>query len=175
MAAVVVVVAILVLGRHLPGCQPLSKTDINFTIALDRDQRIGANYNVRFIPVTLLIDEKGVVRGIWPGAFGSKEHVIAWLDDVTSSEAPPPVSTVAPEVGHVAPDFTLVTLEGDTVTLSQLGDKWVLLNFWTTRCLYCVIQMPYLQAAFEERGDEIAFIAVNLGENEEKVREFFGG
>lgn len=179
---VVIVVAILVLSQSplgsvlsLPGRTPSSATEITFTIALDRDQAVKAAYNIGPIPATLLIDSEGVVRGRKVGALLSRDAMIGWLDDVTSSEATSPLPGIAPEIGYTAPDFTLATLDGGTVTLSQLRQQWVLLSFWTTWCTWCVRQMPYLQAAFEERGDEIQFMAINLGESEAKVREFFGG
>ncbi len=43
------------------------------------------------------------------------------------SELPP-----APEIGRLAPDFTLVDLEGSQVTLSDFRGKTVFLNFWAT-------------------------------------------
>lgn len=75
-------------------------------------------------------------------------------------------------IGALAPDFTLTTLNGDTVRLSQLRGQPVLLNFWATWCGPCRMEIPYLQAAFDEKGEEIQFIGINLGESEEKVRQF---
>ncbi len=172
---VVIVVAILVLRWYLPGRVPSPASDVTFTIALDRDQRIGAAYNIGGVPVTLLIDEEGIVRGRIVGAFRSQEDLIRWLEDVTSSQGASPLPGVAPVIGHAAPDFTLATLDGQSVTLSQLRGQWVLLNFWTTWCRYCVRQIPYLQAAFEERGDEIEFIGISWGESEAKVRQYIEG
>lgn len=85
--------------------------------------------------------------------------------------APPAAPEVAPKIGHLAPDFSLPTLGGQTVELSQLRDKWVLVNFWATWCRFCVAQQPYLQAAFEEKGGEIELIGINLGESEKRVRQ----
>ena len=36
----------------------------------------------------------------------------------------------APQEGFQAPDFVLNTLEGETITLSDLRGKAILLNFW---------------------------------------------
>ncbi|MEM8857318.1 MAG: TlpA disulfide reductase family protein, partial [Chloroflexota bacterium] len=38
----------------------------------------------------------------------------------------------------LAHDFTLHTLNGDVVTLSEQQGEWVLVNFWATWCVYCV-------------------------------------
>ncbi|GAF74837.1 unnamed protein product [marine sediment metagenome] len=81
-------------------------------------------------------------------------------------------STTAPEVGAQAPGFTISTLDGETVTLNELRGQPVLLNFWATWCGYCRYQMPFLQAAFEEKGQEINFIAINIGEGIYKVQQY---
>lgn len=185
LAVAAIVVGILVLRSYVEGRAPYSPgpapsgSGLNFTIALDRDQRVGIAYGARDpgkgIPITVLIDGDGIIRGKRVGAFPSQQALMGWLDDVTASEAPSPLPGTAQEVGYVASDFTLSTLGGGTVTLSQLRDQWVLLNFWATWCPYCVRQMPYFQAAYEERGDEIEFIGINWGESEAKVRKYVGG
>lgn len=80
--------------------------------------------------------------------------------------------TVAPKVDALAPGFTLDTLDGGTVELDELKGQPVLLNFWTTRCPWCRYQMPFLQAAFEEKGQEMKFIALNIGESSDKVQQY---
>jgi len=170
-----VVVLVVVVGWRMTGGTSPVQADITFTIALDTNHQVGSVYEVRFIPLTMLIDDEGVVRGTKVGAFRSKDELMGWLEGLISAESTPPLSGVAPRIGHVAPEFSLPTLDGGTVELSQLRGKWVLVTFWTTRCYYCVIQQPYLQAAYEERGQQIEFIGVNLGESEATVRRHIGG
>ncbi len=172
---VIILAAVFVLGWRLPGCAPPLTADITYTIALDTNQSVRVAYDIAGYPTTLFIDKEGIIRGIKLGPFRSKEESIAWLDDMASSEAAPPLSGVAPRIGHVAPDFALPTLDGGMVALSELRDRWVVINFWTTWCRYCAIQQTHLQAAFEERGSEIEFIGINVGESEEKVRKHIEG
>ena len=42
---------------------------------------------------------------------------------------------VAPKVGYKAPDFKLLDVQGNTVTLSQYLGKPVVVNFWATWCI----------------------------------------
>jgi peroxiredoxin len=84
-------------------------------------------------------------------------------------------SAVAPEVGAQAPDFAASTLDGETVILDELRGQPVVLKFWATWCGYCRYQMPFFQAAFEEKGHEIEFVGINLRESRDKVQQFVEG
>ncbi len=77
-------------------------------------------------------------------------------------------------VGAVAPDFTTVNLlTGEEVTLSELQGKPVMLNFWATWCGPCRIEMPHMQAAFEEHADDdLVILAVNNRETAEQIAPF---
>jgi peroxiredoxin len=79
--------------------------------------------------------------------------------------------TTAPVVGARAPDFTLPTIAGSTVELDELRGQPVILNFWATWCGYCRYQMPFLQAASEEKENEMEFVGINIRENIDKVRQ----
>src|ERR1017187_10921496 len=46
--------------------------------------------------------------------------------------------------GHDAPDFVLTDLQGQTVKLSDLRGKAVVLNFWATWCPPCKQEIPWL-------------------------------
>ena len=82
-------------------------------------------------------------------------------------------SGYGPEIGKLAPDFTLNGLDGQEVSLSGLRGKPVLLNFWATWCGPCRIEMPFLQEIYEKwTGKELVLLAVNLHEDPDKVREF---
>ncbi|MBE3588769.1 MAG: redoxin domain-containing protein [Thermoanaerobacteraceae bacterium] len=70
------------------------------------------------------------------------------------------------EVGQVAPDFSLGTPEGKTVSLASLRGKPVMLNFWATWCPPCREEMPAVQQFFTTRGQEIQVVAVNLTSSE---------
>lgn len=79
---------------------------------------------------------------------------------------------IGPEVSLQAPDFTLKDLEGKTISLSQFRGKTVLLNFWASWCGPCRAEMPHLQKFFEESGDDLTPIGVNLMEDRSQVERF---
>ena len=56
--------------------------------------------------------------------------------------------------GKLAPDFTLTSLDGKTVRLSDFRGKAVLLNFWATWCEPCKIEMPWFVEMQKQYGDQ---------------------
>lgn len=77
------------------------------------------------------------------------------------------------EVGEIAPDFTLPTLEGQAITLSELKGKAVIVNFWGTYCPPCVREMPLIQEKYEKYKDQgLEIVAVNIGENKVTISAF---
>jgi thiol-disulfide isomerase/thioredoxin len=75
------------------------------------------------------------------------------------------------KVNKMAPDFTLDTLDGGKLTLSELQGKKVFLNFWATWCSYCIDEMPAMQKFYEKYKDEVVVIGVNATGSEVSVEQ----
>ncbi len=81
--------------------------------------------------------------------------------------------SAAPRPGFVAPDFTLETLDGEAITLSDLRGKGVVINFWAGWCLPCRTEMPALERTWNALGDDgLVILAVNLQESPNRVGAF---
>lgn len=77
------------------------------------------------------------------------------------------------ELGQVAPDFELETLEGEKTKLSDYRGEKVIVNFWATWCPPCREEIPDFKELYEKEDVEI--LAINMGETEDKqemVEEF---
>jgi peroxiredoxin len=67
-----------------------------------------------------------------------------------------------PQGPQLAPDFSLVDLEGRAVRLSALRGKVVLLNVWTTWCPPCREEMPSMDRLYRALENEsFALLAVS--------------
>ena len=75
-----------------------------------------------------------------------------------------PSAEERPEVGFVAPDFTLPDLGGARVKLSDLrGKKAVFLNFWASWCPSCQEEMPTLERLYQEfKPRDLEILAVSI-------------
>lgn len=68
----------------------------------------------------------------------------------------------APQAGFLAPDFTLRSLDGQTVSLAELRGQAVLVNVWASWCAPCRAEMPAMQRVYEEYKDRgLVILAVN--------------
>jgi peroxiredoxin len=69
----------------------------------------------------------------------------------------------APKEGFLAPDFSLQTPEGETLTLSELRGQAVLVNLWATWCPPCRSEMPAIQNLYDEYKEQgFMVLAVNM-------------
>ena len=69
------------------------------------------------------------------------------------------------------PDFSLTGLDGKQYRLTDyVGGKPVLLVFWTTRCRYCIQEIPTLNKMFAEDKDNLEILSIDIYEPPSMVR-----
>jgi cytochrome c biogenesis protein CcmG, thiol:disulfide interchange protein DsbE len=72
-----------------------------------------------------------------------------------------------------APQFSVATLDGGTVTNSSYSGQLLLLQFWTTWCPYCHRDQPVLdniQSAYASKG--LAVLSIDVGEDEATIQRY---
>jgi len=76
----------------------------------------------------------------------------------------------APQAGFMAPDFRLENAQGETVRLSDLQGRPVILNLWASWCGPCKAEMPALERVnrtYAPRG--LALLAVNATNQDSRI------
>lgn len=88
---------------------------------------------------------------------------------VTSEKIP------SPQAGFLAPDFSAKTLDGQTVRLSDLRGKVILVNIWASWCPPCKAEMPDIEhtyQAFKEKGLVVLAIDATLQDTKANAQAF---
>jgi len=76
-------------------------------------------------------------------------------------------------VGKKAPDFTAIDINGNEITLSELGSEYTLLVFWATWCPHCTTIVPELAKLYlPNNNDKLEIVAVSLDDNKEDLDNF---
>ncbi len=128
-----------------------------------------------------LIPAGGLIVGLMVGALVLQQWLLqsALTQQTTSSTPTTKEATSTPvilqllassadssgelAVGQPAPDFTLTTLEGKQLSLSQFRGQPVLINFWASWCPPCRLEMPDLVRAYEaHQAEGFVILAINL-------------
>ena len=82
------------------------------------------------------------------------------ISRVSADQSQVRLSAVAKE-GFAAPDFTLDLLGGGKVTLADLRGKVVLVNFWTSWCPPCRLEMPAIEKTYRSYKD-LGFVVIGV-------------
>ena len=72
------------------------------------------------------------------------------------------------EVGSVAPDFTVLTSESDTVSLHTLEGKVKLIDFWASWCAPCRAEIPNVKKIYKKYHEAgLAILGVSIDQKAE--------
>jgi len=83
------------------------------------------------------------------------------------------VPAIAPSTA--APDFTLRTMSGPNLRLSEQRGRVVMVNFWATWCGPCRQELPQLNRLYEKyRASGFVMLGVNVDEDVRKAAEVAG-
>ena len=84
------------------------------------------------------------------------------------------LSAASPLQDKSAPDFSLQTLDGKTIRLSEFRGKPVVLNFWATWCEPCKIEMPWFVELQKQYGPQgLQFLGVAMDDaSTQDIAEF---
>ena len=129
---------------------------------------------VMLISIGLLVaTNKVAVLNAWFSKWlPNAEAVLDGREVSTGNEASP---VAARENLEPAPEIELKSITGETVRLSDLRGRVVLLNFWATWCVPCRAEIPELiemQHALEAQGLSVVGVVWNDPSSVEEIKEF---
>lgn len=157
-----------------------------YTIVLV-DADVNGNYNDEADFYVVDVDGDGVLHGDEgehevfsleePFTIGESSFRLAEVSPDGSTVRVVPTEYVPPKVplyiGAEAPDFSFESLQGEEISLSQYRGKVVLLDFWASWCLPCVVAMPKMKSLYEAYHDEgLEIIGINLDLSREQALDF---
>ncbi len=79
----------------------------------------------------------------------------------------------AKAIGGAAPDFTLKSLSGKNIKLSEMRGTVILLNFWASWCAPCRTEMPLLSQLHDKYKDlGFTVLGVNVEQDSNMARRY---
>jgi len=94
------------------------------------------------------------------------------VNRVDASDTSSAGRSASPDIGYLAPDFTLLTSGGDELSLSDLRGTPVLVNFWATWCPPCRAEIPALEQTYRQFGGDVLVLGIDVQENPDRVATF---
>ncbi|MCA9688083.1 MAG: redoxin domain-containing protein [Myxococcales bacterium] len=97
------------------------------------------------------------------------------LRGAVSTQRASPCRPLRPELrGGIAPDFSVETLDGRTLTRDDLRGKFVILNFWATWCEPCITEWPQLARLAERFADrdDVMVLAISQDDSKDEIQAF---
>jgi peroxiredoxin len=166
--------------RSTRNTQPMLKTSSNRRVQQRKVQRLfqsdlltaifGRSVGTLIMRSALTIAAIGLVALIMVGLLRPSSTLTASTSTSSSSGAP-----VGFQVGDAAPNFTLTTLDGKQVSLSDYRGKPVMLNFWYATCPGCQAEIPGMQQFYASQraaGKDLVILGINSVDDAQTAQQF---
>ena len=85
-----------------------------------------------------------------------------------------PRTIESPLIGKLAPQFSLVDLDGRELDLADLAGQPVVINFWATWCQPCVVEHPILVEASQRYEGKVHFLGIVYQDEASAIERFIG-
>lgn len=175
-----------VIGERLAALEAEEKANAATPEGEKADRKKHVGVIVAAVVFAVLLIGAGVAYSVLAPTVDDKQIEVTGTDAVQETEVDATADAdVSDDIGDgnganaattPAPDFTMTDADGATLTLADFKGKPVLLNFWASWCGPCASEMPDIQSAWEEHGNDVEFVIVNMtdmnGETEQSAKAF---
>ncbi len=81
----------------------------------------------------------------------------------------------SPLIGELTPDVVGQAVDGSTFDISGERGRWVVVNFFATSCIPCIVEHPELVAFDETHSDsgEASVVSIAFSDTSQNVVDFF--
>ncbi|CAH8772071.1 TlpA family protein disulfide reductase [Paenibacillus dendritiformis] len=119
----------------------------------------------------LIVGVLFILFGVWQNLSQSPASSTELRQGAGESALP---EETGPQVGKLAPSFTLKTDEGTKYEVGGKQDKPIFLNFWASWCTPCQAEAPDLVKLHAKYKDNLELLSVNVTnyDTKEKAKEF---
>jgi peroxiredoxin len=81
--------------------------------------------------------------------------------------------TSCPKIGKEAPNFTLKTIHGESMSLNDFRGKPVFINFWAIHCPYCLSEMSLIQSVYDKWSNQgLVILSINIRDSAPATSKF---
>jgi len=98
--------------------------------------------------------------------FCGQNFLVSSLDDISMTLMPTDLQLA--KVGEVVPKFSIVLLNGETLSSDNLKGKHYVLDFWASWCAPCVENLPQINSLKNEFKNRLSVFSVNVDESSRK-------
>jgi peroxiredoxin len=112
-----------------------------------------------------------LIVGVW-FVFIGRQGQLRVISEAEFTPIDLPGSTQTVKIGAPAPDFSLQDLDGKTYKLADFKGKKTFLYFWTTTCIFCEKEKPFLEKAWLDAASRWNFVGINVKESARLVRDY---
>lgn len=130
------------------------------------------------------VRELVIIKGLMENYYGQKydrENILIILDSLANFAQLEENREVAKNVitkltylqkGTAAPDFKLLNLKGDTISLSQFKGKFVYLGFWASWNNTSLSELKLYPGYRKRYGESIVYISINMDEDKTNFENY---
>ena len=90
---------------------------------------------------------------------------------LNTSDSDTTATNAVTEAYPQARDFTVQDIDGNDVKLSEQFGKPLVVNFWASWCPPCKEEMPDFESVYQEMGEQVTFMMVNLVDGSRETLE----